>query len=253
MMLDAGMRVKDVQLAFAALLAVAWPLYDHYIDWPRFQRELRENPRYARLREYRWAILVQWVFAAGGALLWLAGAGATAGLGLQAPTGWRLWASAAFLAPFVGAHGINLVKVIRSERTRAYLRERMKYVEGILPVTAMELGSFLALSVTAGVCEEFLFRGYLLWVLAPVMTWWGAALCSVASFGVLHAYQGRKGVIQASLLGALMTALVMMARSLVPAMILHALIDIGSGLMTWFARRELLPPGSEEQAAVAAR
>ncbi len=252
-MLDSAIRVKDLELAFAALLAVAWPLYDHYIDWPRFQRELRENPRYARLREYRWAILVQWVFAAGGALLWLAGAGATAGLDLNLPAGWRLWASAGFLAPFLAAQAINLAKVIRSERTRAYLREHMKYVEGILPVTAMELGWFLALSVTAGVCEEFLFRGYLLWVLPPLLGWWGAAVCSVTSFGLLHAYQGRKGMIQATILGALMTALVMMANSLVPAMVLHALVDIGSGLMTWFARREQAPPDGEEQAAAPAR
>ena len=32
MILDSGTRVRDVELTFAALLAVAWPLYDHYID-----------------------------------------------------------------------------------------------------------------------------------------------------------------------------------------------------------------------------
>jgi len=237
-----------ILLIYAGLIGVAWPLYEYFIDWPRFQRELRENPRHARLREYRWSILVQWVLAAGGAKLWLAGAGEPAGLGLTAPTGWRLWASAGLLAPVVTLQAIKVAKAWRSERTRAYLRAHIKYVEAILPRTTVELAGFLALSVTAGACEEFLFRGYLLWVLGSLLTWWGAAICSVASFGFSHAYQGRKGAIQAAVMGILFTALVAMAHSLLPAMALHALADIGSGLMGWLALRKPATCEGEEMA-----
>ena len=246
------LQVGHLQLLLAVLIAVLWPIYDHFIDWPRFQRELRDNPRYARLREYRWWILLQWVVSASGALLWLAGSGAQAGLGLNAFSGWRLWASVAFLAPFVIVHSINLVKAFRSERTRSYLRAHLQNVEAILPRTTTELIWFLALSVTAGVCEEFLFRGYLVWVFAPLLTRWGAVVLSTVAFGFLHAYQGRKGMIQATVLGALFAALVLMARSLVPAMLLHAVIDIGSGLMTWIALTTPIRSRGGDSAASAA-
>ncbi len=63
-----GLQVSSIQLLLAALIAFVWPVYDHFIDWPRFQRELREKPNSARFREYRWTILLQWVLASGGAL-----------------------------------------------------------------------------------------------------------------------------------------------------------------------------------------
>ncbi len=244
-----GSQMGDLQFLLAALIATLWPIYDHFIDWPRFRRELRENPHSARFREYRWTILLQWVLAAGGALLWLAGPGGGAGLGLDFPTGWRVWASAAFLAPLLIVQGINLVRAFRSERTRAYLRAHLQHVEAILPRTTREMIMFLTLSLTAGICEEFLFRGYVLWVLAPLLSQWGAAMISVISFGLLHAYQGRKGAIQAAILAALFTALVLMARSLVPAMVLHALIDMSSGLITWIVLTTPAPPGAGEPAA----
>lgn len=107
----------------------------------------------------------------------------------------------------------------------------MTHSQPLLPSTTEELVGFLGLSVTAGLCEEFLFRGYLLWVLAPYLGWWGAAAFSLLSFGVVHAYQGRKGVIQATIFGAFLTLIVAVTGSLVPAVILHGVLDAGSGVM----------------------
>ena len=101
----------------------------------------------------------------------------------------------------------------------------------------------MALSVTAGVCEELLFRGLLIGMLAPWLGWWGAAALGVPLFGVLHAYQGRAGMVRTAIVGAALTGVVAATGSLLPAMALHALIDVGSGLVTWTVLREAEEPG----------
>ena len=102
----------------------------------------------------------------------------------------------------------------------------------------------MALSVTAGICEEVLFRGYLPWALTPWLGWWGAVAFSTLSFGFAHSYQGRKGIIGSLTIGALMMLLVAITRSLLPAMALHAVIDVTSGLLGWIAFREEAPPAA---------
>jgi uncharacterized protein len=237
-----------LELIYALLIAVAWPVYDYYIDWPRFLRRLREDPLRARLREYPSAILLQWLLVGVCVFLWLHAGRPWADLRIHIPMllprGWRLWGSCALLAMLAGLHIRNVIKLNGSARTRAQVRAQMKNVEPLLPRTGNELAGFVSLSVTAGVCEEFLFRGYLPWAVAPWLGWWGAAVFSVVAFGLVHAYQGSKGMIQAAILGSLMTVIVAVTHSLLPAMALHALIDIGSGLIAWIALRE---PVTEEQ------
>src|SRR5262249_22991208 len=108
----------------------------------------------------------------------------------------------------------------------------------IMPHTTREFGWLLAVSLTAGVCEEFLYRGYFIRALSPWLSWWGAAALSALAFGLLHTYQGRHGVISVALMGIIFTLVVAATRSLFPAIALHALMDAGNGLVFWIALRE---------------
>jgi membrane protease YdiL (CAAX protease family) len=105
------------------------------------------------------------------------------------------------------------------------------------PHTRSELGWFVAVSLTAGFCEEFIFRGYLIWVFQPAFGLWGAAALSLVAFGLAHAYQGAKGILSTGLVGALFTAVVLISGSLLPAIALHALVDAGQGLIAWLVLR----------------
>ena len=87
-------------------------------------------------------------------------------------------------------------------------------------------------------CEELLYRGYLVWFFAPWLGTVGAMAFVVAIFGVSHAYQGRKGAIRATLAGTVMAAIVLGTGSLIPAMIVHALIDIGGGIVGYLLLRD---------------
>ena len=97
---------------------------------------------------------------------------------------------------------------------------------------------FVPLSITAGICEEWLFRGYLVWVLQPWLGLLGAAAASMVVFGLTHGYQGGKFGTRAFAAGVVMGAFALVTRSIVPGMVLHALVDLGSGYVTHLAMQE---------------
>jgi membrane protease YdiL (CAAX protease family) len=101
----------------------------------------------------------------------------------------------------------------------------------ILPRTASERMWFVGVALTAGICEEILYRGYLPWMLwsLGLNAWVGCAL-AVLAFALGHAYQGRSGVVVTGVLGVFLFALLSYTRSLVPGQVLHVLIDLVNGI-----------------------
>src|SRR5712692_10095699 len=74
--------------------------------------------------------------------------------------------------------------------------------ERILPQSAVELLPYLALAITAGLCEEFLYRGFAMAVLTRVgFKDWAVVLVSSVLFGLAHSYQGRGGMVMTLLIG----------------------------------------------------
>lgn len=104
-------------------------------------------------------------------------------------------------------------------------------VQFLLPHGGLELTVWMALSLTAGICEETLFRGYLqkqfmaLTKNAPL-----GILLSAAMFGMAHAYQGFAKAVQIGVLGAMYGVLTHWRRSVRPGMIAHTLQDVLGGL-----------------------
>jgi CAAX protease family protein len=227
-----------LDLVYVAFVALAWPLYAHFVDWPRFQRRLRDEPSRARTPEYRETLFTQWAIVAAGAVLFASRGRPWAALGVQAPHGWRVGPAAAILATFAILYALQAGTAGRSPGARAKLRKAFGSLEALLPHTHAELAWFLAVSVTAGVCEEFFFRGYFIYALAPALGWWGAAVLGAPVFGLLHAYQGRAGIARTAIVGVVMAGMVALTGSLVVAMALHALIDIGGGSIGWIALRD---------------
>lgn len=227
-----------LDFAYVALLALGWPLYEHLVDWPRFRRRLREDPAHARSREYRETIAGQWLIVAAGAALFEWQGRAWPALGLRSPDGWRLWVAVAIVAGLAALYALQARSAVRSSVARAKVRKAITSLELLVPHTASELRWFLAVAVTAGVCEEFVFRGYFVWTLAPWVGWWSAVALGTPIFGLLHGYQGRTGVVKTAIVGLLMAAVVALTGTLVTAMALHAVIDLGAGIITWIALRE---------------
>ncbi|MGH9774687.1 MAG: CPBP family intramembrane glutamic endopeptidase [Candidatus Acidiferrales bacterium] len=106
-------------------------------------------------------------------------------------------------------------------------------IQPLLPKSLVELLLWIALSASAGICEEIVFRGYFQEQFKRLT---GSALAGVALqavlFGVGHGYQGTQATIKIAALGALYGLLAMWRKSLRPCMIAHAWTDIFSGLIT---------------------
>ena len=109
------------------------------------------------------------------------------------------------------------------------LRGQLGKLEFILPGTESELKQFTSVSITAGIVEETIWRGFMIWYLAQVMPLWAAALISTVGFGLAHAYQGASNVPKVILVGSAFTLLYLLTGSLWLSMILHAVFDIVQG------------------------
>jgi CAAX protease family protein len=119
------------------------------------------------------------------------------------------------------------------------LRESRLLYE-LLPRSRREGVAFAGLSVTAGVCEEFVFRGFLIPALiAALGSTPAAALISSAVFGVLHSYQRVLGALRAALLGLALAVPFLVTGSLLPSMVAHTTIDLLGGF--WLVRGVQVP------------
>ncbi|WP_214698677.1 MULTISPECIES: CPBP family intramembrane glutamic endopeptidase [unclassified Exiguobacterium] len=101
----------------------------------------------------------------------------------------------------------------------------------LLPRTKTEEQAWSAVSITAGVTEEFIFRGVLLYTISlyievPNMT---LALIGGALFGIAHAYQGVQGVLTTGTVGFGLGILYLGMGVLWPVMVLHILLDLIAG------------------------
>ncbi len=142
--------------------------------------------------------------------------------------GFGLGASVALVAAVVGStiaiwriH--HPIPVVGGDRVRI-----------MVPTRPSERVWFLGLSITAGVCEELLFRGLLPALLAALLQGpspWLVILLAAVAFGLAHAYQGVTGVVVTGILGAVLGVVYLTTGSLFVVMVLHALLDARVGLL----------------------
>ena len=102
----------------------------------------------------------------------------------------------------------------------------------MFPHGAIQIALWVALSVTAGICEETIFRGYLqTQFMALTKNAPAGILLSAAAFGAAHAYQGLRMTILIAVFGAMFGILAHWRRSIRPGMIAHAWQDSVSGIV----------------------
>lgn len=107
---------------------------------------------------------------------------------------------------------------------------QQKTLAALAPRTSSEMLLWIALSITAGFCEECVFRGYFLRQFSSVAhRLWIGVLCSSLLFGISHGYEGAAGMIAITAYGALFCLLAIARNSLRPGMIAHAWHDIFTG------------------------
>ena len=115
--------------------------------------------------------------------------------------------------------------------SRYFNVKESRLLDQLLPHTRTERIAFVFVSLTAGICEEVVFRGFLIAALTPAFgNIVPAVVASCVLFGVLHSYQGIIGGVRAGILGFALAIPYAVTGSLLPSMIAHTLIDVVAGL-----------------------
>ncbi len=109
----------------------------------------------------------------------------------------------------------------------------------LIPRNGKELSRFNALSVTAGIVEETLWRGFLIWYLSQFMPVWTAAIISAVGFGLAHGYQGLANIPRITLVGTVFAGLFVLTGSLWLPIILHAAVDLLQGRLAYDVLRRI--------------
>jgi len=104
-------------------------------------------------------------------------------------------------------------------------------LELILPKSSTERILWVAVSITAGVCEETAFRGYLITrirLFGKTGSWLWPVLLATLAFGSGHAYQGLGGFILISVYGLMFALLLLHTRTIWPGIIAHFFQDFSA-------------------------
>lgn len=108
----------------------------------------------------------------------------------------------------------------------------------LAPRSLAEISLWVVLALAAGICEEFVFRGYLQkQFLALTGSDAVAVVPQALIFGAAHSYQGVRGMITIGVYGALFGILAVNRKSLRPGMIQHFMQDSFAGLAVFVLQR----------------
>lgn len=187
-----------------------------------------------RISLYGSTILFQWLLVA--IVLWRCAARSVSleELGISAGDPWQVaWTSIALTGLLCANQVAGLRRVTKTpagERGRLFA-----ITEKIMPRSWMETAVYAALACTAGVSEEFLYRGFVFMAFVRMIVNFGspnaaAAILSSAWFSLAHLYQGRKGIITTFVVGLIFVFVRIWTGSLIPAITAHIGIDLVVGI-----------------------
>jgi membrane protease YdiL (CAAX protease family) len=197
-------------------------------SWLGMRRRKQLNAAVPPTRGYLVTIATLWLLALLAKLvtssdLWTPPGRLTADfLGSSVPPGMLIAASMGLmlvlLAPLVAAR----LKPESVERQLAPIRF-------MLPTTMAQRWLFVLVCLTAGIAEEWIYRGFVLHYLSarlPDFTGWIVLVVAASLFGIAHVYQGWLGVMMTGALGLFFCVLYLDTGSLLVPMLLHTLIDL---------------------------
>jgi membrane protease YdiL (CAAX protease family) len=117
----------------------------------------------------------------------------------------------------------------------ATVQDMKRRIGSILPEGSLEISLWIALSITAGFCEEIIFRGYFQKQFAALLKFaWAGIIVQGLIFGASHAYEGWRQMLRIAVFGIMFGLLVHWRKNLRSAMMAHFAQDAVMGLLAGF-------------------
>ena len=193
----------------------------------------RGATRQTRLLAYAYLLVYQWAMVACLITLWIARDRPWSTLLLGSP----------HRGPFATCLGLALAYIVLALRQQQALlgrtelleavRRQIAEIEPIAPRTPHERRLWTWVAITAGCCEEVMFRGFLLAFFASLTGLIAAVAITAMLFGLFHGYYGWRGILKTAAFGLVLTLGALWSASLIPVVVLHAAIDIISGNLAY--------------------
>jgi membrane protease YdiL (CAAX protease family) len=226
--------MADLSLFLALLFTLYIGLIRPLLRQRRYQkfcREVATNPA-LRAQYYLETLVEPWLWLVVIGIVLLLNSTPLSVIGLQAPNNWEytLWllVEVVVLLPIV----IIVLRYRIAKTQQPGLARLILDVKELLPHTAYERRLWLLISITAGICEEIVFRGFLPVYFFVLGNFFGLQVPLVVSvilssilFGFAHIYQGWRGALGAIVVGATLAYLYIYTNSLMLPIIFHILID----------------------------
>jgi membrane protease YdiL (CAAX protease family) len=214
--------------AFVAVVFVAYPLYS-WLTIKKTLEQIKTGGEAQKISAYKYTMANWVVFAICIAVLWIWLQRDFAELGLQSGDWLRnilgLLAAAAVIAMII----IPIRGASRSADGVATLKAQLGDLWTFLPESKREESWFKAVSINAGITEELIFRGFLIWYLMHFLPLVWAAIGATLLFGFAHAYQGLKQIPGIIFVSAIAMGLYVYTQSLLVPVLFHIALDFLQG------------------------
>jgi membrane protease YdiL (CAAX protease family) len=204
------------------------------------KRQLKVEPG-ARLLFYRTQVLWEWSWVVVLVIILIPISDPLQWLGLTLPSyfGWII------LAALLLGIALSTFLLRRNPPALAAMRRSLEASSILLPSTAREFTWYATTAITAGICEELLYRGFLIRFISVTFPGIDFLIISILSgviYGLSRAYQGLKGILQTALMGFSFAMIYFLSGnllstfsgsqvagltgSLIPVIVFHALAEL---------------------------
>lgn len=216
-------------LTFAALIGVIYPIYC-LVHYNKISDRIKRDSRF-RLMDYKQLMIIFWSltilviinhFLTNTPPLDFYPNFTTVGIVLS------ILVVVFSIMQYKGAH----ITSEALDATKNTLKEGYFY----LPKTKQEFNWFVILSISAGICEEIIFRLFLFEFLNENMGLLTAFLLTNIVFAITHFGTGMQNMISAFFLGLVFSAVYYFSENIWIAVLLHIAIDVNGGILGYRVR-----------------
>ena len=173
-----------IDYLFIAVFALAFPLVG-LINYRKLQRQMEQGVAVKAHQLYWHTIIGQWLLLAVGLVAWLFQGRSWSAMGFvtSMPAGFTAGLVLALLVIVGLCWQLRQIFQYTPEQ-KSTLAEQFHSLAALLPRSRNDLLTFYGLSVTAGIVEEIIWRGMLIWYLGHFVPLWLAGVApSKASLG----------------------------------------------------------------------